>query len=117
MTNQRITQIYELIETMIDAAQYVQNQINEGDLSMAIIVTEDLIAGFVSIEQTFIAMEAELVDYDKVDRQLALVKESLNKVVLSFESNEPQQVASIINRSLTKQLRELLALLETISVS
>ena len=117
MTDQRITQIHELIETMIDAAQYIQDQINNGDLSMAIIVTEDLIAGFVSIEQTFIAMAADLVEYDKVDRQLALIKESLNKIVLSFESNEPQQVASIINRSLTKQLRELLAILETISVS
>jgi len=117
MTDQRITQIHELIETMIDAAQYIQDQINDGDLSMAIIVTEDLIAGFVSIEQTFIAMEAELTEYDNIDRQLALVKESLNKIVLSFESNEPQQVASIINRSLTKQLREMLALLETTSVS
>jgi len=117
MTNQRITQIHELIETMVDATEYIKNQINDGDLSMAIIVTEDLIAGFVSIEQTFVAMKAELVEYEKIDRQLTLVKESLNKIVLSFESNAPQQVASIINRSLIKQLRELLVQLETISVS
>lgn len=104
LTDSRINQIKDLVQTMIDGANYVHDQINHGDLSMAMIVTEDIIIGFVSIEETIVSMKDELNDYAAVKRHLLLVKESLNKIVLSFESNEYQQVASVINHSLIKQL-------------
>lgn len=103
----RLKQIHELIQTIIDGANYVHQQIINGDLSMAIIVTEDIITGFVSIEGAITSMGDELKQYDVVDHRLMLVKGSLDKIVLSFETNAYQQVASIINRSLIKQLNDL----------
>lgn len=103
-----MNQIHDLLQTMIDGANYVHHQINDGDLSMAIIVTEDIITGFVSIEETVVSMKDELNDVDAVEYHLFLIKESLNKIVLSFETSSHQQVAAIINRSLVKQLTDML---------
>jgi len=112
MTDNRLNQIHELLQTTIDAASYVYKQINDGDLSMAMSVTEDIIIGFVSIEETLLSMKDVLNNYEEMKEQITLVKASLNNIVLSFETNEYQQVASIIHRPLLKQLKALSSLVE-----
>jgi hypothetical protein len=114
LRDSRMNQIKDLLQTMIDGANYAHHQINHGDLSMAVIVTEDIIAGFVSIEETVVSMKDELNDHDAIEAHLALVKETLNKIVLSFESTSYQQISSIIKRSLVKQLTDLRIAIEQI---
>ena len=75
-------------------------------------VTEDIIIGFVSIEETLLSMKDVLNNFDEMKEQISLVKVPLNNIVLSFETNEYQQVASIIHRSLLKQLKTLGSLVE-----
>jgi len=107
MTDPRLNLVHELLETMIDATNYVHNQIVDGDSLMAMMVTEDIISGFVTIEETLLALKVELKDFNRIEQQLKSIKVSLEKIVLSFESNEYQQVASIINYSMLKQLTQL----------
>ncbi|GEM01714.1 hypothetical protein SAMN05421839_1205 [Halolactibacillus halophilus] len=105
MTESRLNLVYELLETMIDATNYVHNQIADGDLLVAMVVMEDIISGFVTIEETLFTLK--LKDFNRVEQQMKSIKVSLEKIVLSFESNEYQQVASVINHSMLKQLTDL----------
>jgi len=107
MTEPRLNLVHELLDTMIVATNYVHNQIADGDSLMAMMVTEDIISGFVTIEETLLALKVELKDFNRIEQQLKSIKVSLEKIVLSFESNEYQQVASIINYSMLKQLTQL----------
>lgn len=111
MDNQ-INQLHELLQTMIDGANYVSHQITHGDLSMAVIVTEDIITGFMAVESTIHEMDQALNNDDVIFKQITKIKASLDKMVLSFESEAYQQVASIINRSLVKQLTEMRLMIE-----
>lgn len=101
-----------LVETILEGLIHVQKQLNEKKYPEAMQLMEDVIVGFVSIENSVAPVFADLNDTELVEGHIDKVRESLGLVVTALENHSYGTVQEILQFTLIPNVKKLKERLE-----
>lgn len=104
----------QLSETLVEGLTHVQKQLNEAKYPEAIQLMDDVIGGFASIENSVGPVLGNMEQTNLVEEQIEKVRNNLEQVVTSFESQSYGTAQEIIQFTLIPNVKKLQAEMETL---
>ncbi|MBU8905995.1 hypothetical protein KH400_05245 [Desertibacillus haloalkaliphilus] len=99
-------QSVELTETILEGLQHIQKLLGEGKFEETMYLFEDAVAGFTTIVRSIGPVQKEL-NNDELETKINSVKNALDLVVGTYESNSHGKVQEIMQFTLVPQFMKL----------
>ncbi|MBM7096854.1 hypothetical protein JSY36_14050 [Bacillus sp. H-16] len=95
-----------LTGTIIEGLQHIQKELGEGKLQDTVFLFEDVVAGFLAVENSLMPVKEEL-EMKSVEENLTSLKNSLELVVTAYEAKDIAKVQELMQFTLVPQVKKL----------
>jgi len=99
-----IERILELLDTMEEGLDFIQNQLSELKYEEALVVLNDVIDAVFSIDSSIQPMEKMLPQND-INELSLLFRESLNKAVERYNQNNEVNIDGLLQKEIIPQFK------------
>lgn len=98
-------QATELTETMVEGLKHIQKLLGTGKFEESVILLENVVASFASVEQSIVPVKAKL-DNHAIDAKSERVKEALNLILDACETSNYGKVQEMMQFTLIPQVQK-----------
>lgn len=95
-----------LTGTIIEGLQHIQKELGEGKLQETVFLFEDVVAGFLAVENSLMPVKEEL-EMKSVEDKLTSLKNTLELVVTAYEAKDQAKVQELMQFTIVPQFKEL----------
>lgn len=97
-------QATELTETMVEGLKHIQKLLGTGKFEESVILLENVVASFASVEQSIVPVKAKL-DNHAIEAKTERVKEALNLILDACEAMNYGKVQEMMQFTLIPQVQ------------